>query len=341
MSEKLINNPLDESVTEPQTQKAEKKPRSFKFNGSFLGKDNILSPCLLIITMLLLVLFRVSIKILPDKVGGYLGVVVLLTIIFFIPTYLFYKFTKRGKMGSVIREIKLLPPKISHIFLLLSGSIFCCAILFLINLIFRLKSGYTDGFYLYNTFFTGKLPVPDTPLFPIIAFALIPAICEEFMFRGIFQATYEKQGFMSAALTTSIMYALISLDIRTFLSSLALGLFLSFILYLTKSLVSCFIVNFLYKCFMLFFGTNLQSYILSSSNKAVFFAVVIGLLLLSLALFCFECARLFKLNAKGKYPLPRMTVQNKSKTLQKVLENISAISILICVVIFVIAIFIK
>jgi hypothetical protein len=200
--------------------------------------------------------------------------------------------------------------------------------------------GYTDGFYLYNTFFTGKLPSPDTPMFPIIAFALVPAMCEEFMFRGILHTSYEKQGFMSAAITSAVMFAIISLDPRTLISSLALGLFLSFVLYLTKSLVSCFIVNFLVKCFMLFFGTNLQSYILSSSNKAVFFAASIGTLLISLSIFAFECAKIFKANSKGEYSLPRLTAPTKKICFERTASNLSTVSITICIIIFIISMFI-
>jgi membrane protease YdiL (CAAX protease family) len=286
------------------------------------------------------VLFKIAISIFPDKVGGYLGVVILMTVIFFIPAYLYYKFTKRGRLSSVLNELKIKAPKIDHIFLLFFGAVLISVCVFYINLLFRLREGYTYGFYLYNTFFTGKLPSPDTPLFPIIAFALVPAMCEEFMFRGIFHASYEKQGFMSAAITSSIMFALVSLDIRTFISNFALGLFLSFILYLTRSLVSCFIVNFLFKCFMLFFGTNLQSYVLSSSNKAVFFAATIGTMLISFAVFTFETAKIFKQNSKGEHPLPKLTAPTKRVCFERTASNLSTVSITICVAIFIIAIFI-
>lgn len=314
--------------------------KRFTFKHIFFGRDKIPAPTLLIISLVLLVLFKIAISIFPDKVGGYLGVVILMTVIFFIPAYLYYKFTKRGRLSSVLNELKIKAPKIDHIFLLFFGSVLISVCVFYINLLFRLREGYTYGFYLYNTFFTGKLPSPDTPLFPIIAFALVPAMCEEFMFRGIFHASYEKQGFMSAAITSSIMFALVSLDIRTFISNFALGLFLSFILYLTRSLVSCFIVNFLFKCFMLFFGTNLQSYVLSSSNKAVFFAATIGAMLISFAVFAFETAKIFKQNSKGGYPLPKLTAPTKRVCFERTASNLSTVSITICVAIFIIAIFI-
>ena len=335
MSDKLINNPLDEIKEEKVIEKPKKAPTLHKFKKSFLGKDEVSSPCLLIIAILLLLLFKIAMNVFPDKASGYLGVLILLTIIFFIPAYLFYKFTKRGRVEKVFSELKITPPKINHIFLLFFGSIFISIIVFLVNLLFKLRTGYVDGFYLYNTFFTGKLPVPETPLFPIVAFALAPAICEEFMFRGIFHSSYEKQGFMAAALTSSVMYAIISLDVRTFISNLLLGLFLSLVLFLTKSLISCFIVNLLVKCFMLFFGTNLQSYILSSSNRAIFFSVVIGSLLISFAVFSFECAKIFKFSAKGKYTLPKVDTERKAEALIATKSNITSISMIICALLFI------
>lgn len=335
MSDKLINNPLDE-IEEKRPPKKPKKVIDFsKFKKSFLGKDEVPSPCLLIIAILLLLLFKIAMNVFPDKASGYLGVLILLTIIFFIPAYLFYKFTKRGRVEKVFSELKITAPKINHIFLLFFGGVFISIIVFLVNLLFKLRTGYVDGFYLYNTFFTGKLPVPESPLFPIIAFALAPAICEEFMFRGIFHASYEKQSFMAAALTSSVMYALISLDTRTFISNFLLGLFLSFVLFLTKSLISCFIVNLLTKCFMLFFGTNLQSYILSASNRAVFFTVVIGSLLISFAVFAYECSKIFKLTAKGKYMLPETDSNHKTESLIATKSNITSISMIICALLFI------
>ena len=336
MIDKLKNLRRGKSESSPEAP-ARKR---FTFKHVFFGRDKIPAPTLLIISLVLLVLFKIAISIFPDKVGGYLGVVILLTVIFFIPAYLYYKFTKRGRLSSVLNELKIKAPKIDHIFLLFFGAVLISVCVFYINLLFRLREGYTYGFYLYNTFFTGKLPSPDTPLFPIIAFALVPAMCEEFMFRGIFHASYEKQGFMSAAITSSIMFALVSLDIRTFISNFALGLFLSFILYLTRSLVSCFIVNFLFKCFMLFFGTNLQSYVLSSSNKAVFFAATIGTMLISCAVFAFETAKIFKQNSKGEHPLPKLTAPTKRVCFERTASNLSTVSITICVAIFIIAIFI-
>ena len=336
MIDKLKNLRRGKSESSPEAP-ARKR---FTFKHVFFGRDKIPAPTLLIISLVLLVLFKIAISIFPDKVGGYLGVVILMTVIFFIPAYLYYKFTKRGRLSSVLNELKIKAPKIDHIFLLFFGAVLISVCVFYINLLFRLREGYTYGFYLYNTFFTGKLPSPDTPLFPIIAFALVPAMCEEFMFRGIFHASYEKQGFMSAAITSSVMFALVSLDIRTFISNFALGLFLSFILYLTRSLVSCFIVNFLFKCFMLFFGTNLQSYVLSSSNKAVFFAATIGAILISFAVFAFETAKIFKQNSKGVYPLPKLTAPTKRVCFERTASNLSTVSITICVAIFIIAIFI-
>lgn len=341
MSEKLINNPLDELNEAPKKPKRKKKERRFNFTEFFFGKEIFLPPCLLIVAMLMLILFKIAIGFFPDKTGGYLGVVILLTVIFFIPAYLFYKFTRHGKMSMIARELKIKLPSVRHFFLMLFGAVLISIVIFFVNLLFRLRSGYSDGFYLYNSFFTERLPLPDTPFFPIVAFALIPALCEEFMFRGIFHASYEKQGYLAAGITTSLMYALISLDWRTFVSHLILGLFLTFVLYLTDSLLACAVINFLTKCFMLFFGTNLQSYVLSTSNRAVFIAVMIGGLLLSIAVFAFECAKVFRKSAKGEYTLPSIIITTPGDGVRAMLSNVSSFSMIVCVIFFIVALFIK
>ena len=121
MSEKLINNPLDElNNTPPKKKKKERKKITlgFDFKEFFFGKEIFLPPCLLVIAMTMLIVFKIAMNVYPEKTGGYLGVLILLTVIFFIPTYLFYKFTRHGDISKISRELQIKPPRAEHIFLL-------------------------------------------------------------------------------------------------------------------------------------------------------------------------------------------------------------------------------
>ena len=302
----------------------------------FLDKDNTYSPMLLLISMLLILAFKIATSVFPDKASGYLGYLILQLIIFFVPAYLYSKFTSKGKLSLSVKDFKLKPPSIDHTFLILSSMVLVCALVFIFDILFRLRRGYPEGFYLYNTFFTGEIPEPDTFVYPMLTFALAPAVCEEFVFRGIIHRSYEKKGYLVAAILSSIMYALVTFDISLIPASLVFGLFMSFMLYMTDSLAACIIINFAYKMFMLFFGTNMANYLLTGGNNFILFSVVIGALLLSLCIFAFECTRIFKGRAEENRQAP-VLCRGGIKTLwEKLSCALFTMCIVICVGIFII-----
>ena len=312
-----------------------KKCRKIELPNRFLDKDNTYSPMLLLISMLLILAFEIATSVFPDKASGYLGYLILQLIIFFIPAYLYSKFTSKGKLSLSVKDFKLKPPSIDHTFLILSAIVFACALLFLVDVIFRFRRGYPDGFYLYNTFFTGKIAEPDTFVYPMLTFALAPAVCEEFVFRGIIYRSYEKKGYLVAAILSSIMYSLVTFDVSLIPSAIIFGMLMSFMLYITDSLASCIIVNFAYKMFMLFFGTNMANYRLTGGNNFLLYALIALFLLVSLCVFAFECTRIFKGKAKENIPAP-VLCQGGIKTLpEKLFSALFTMCIIICVGIYI------
>lgn len=319
-----------------ETPKKAKKRINWTLFKRFLDKDNTPSPLLLLTSMLLILSFKLATAIFPDKTGGYLGYLILQLIIFFIPAYLYSKFTSKGKLSLNVKDFKLGAPSIDHTFLILSASTFACALLFIVDIIFRFKRGYPDGFYLYNTLFTGKIAEPDNFIYPIVTFALTPAICEEFVFRGIIHRSYEKSGYLSAAILSSVMYALVTFDIALIPSALILGMLLSFIFYMTDSLVACIIVNFIYKLFMLFLGTNMADYLLTGSNNTLLYVTVIAALLISLCIFSLECARIFAQKAKNNQPLPVLCEGGIKALGQKISSALFTMCIVVCIIIYIV-----
>lgn len=301
----------------------------------FLDKDKTPSPLLLLISMFLILSFRIAMAVFPDKTGGYLGILILQLIIFFIPAYLYSKFISKGRLFLKPEQFRLKPPSIDRTFLIISASVLTCALMFTLDKLCRWNVGYPDGFYLYNTFFTGKISEPDNAFYPVITFALVPAICEEFVFRGVIHRSYEDKGFAVAATVSSVMFALVTLDVALIPCAILFSIMMSFLLYLTNSLISCFIVNFIYKMFMLFFGTNMADYLLTGGNSALLFTIVLIVLLLSLAIFGFECSVVFKEVAKDNVKMP-VICKDGIKTLgSKVAHALFTKCIIICVFIYI------
>lgn len=314
-----------------ETSKANIKKRKI----GFFDKEGTQTPCLVLISLFLLLIFKISTWVFPNKTDNYLGYLILQLIIFFVPAYLYSKLTAHRKLSLSPEKFRITLPHVEHVFLIISGCVAISSLMFLVNAIFRYNVGYPDGFYLYNTFFTGNIDPPDSNIYPFITFALLPAICEEFVFRGLIHKSYEKNGFVHASIVCAFLYALISLDLRLIPSSILFSLFMSVILYFTNSIVSCFVINLVYKSFMLFLGTNMADYLLSDGKNALLIVSVVFMLLLSLSVFFFEISKLLHQNAKNKDTTHTLLLENTKGEIQNIASSLCNICVLLCIVIYI------
>lgn len=78
----------------------------------------------------------------------------------------------------------------------------------------------------------------------VILLAIIPAIMEEFIFRGMIFNGLRKSSFMLATIISSVMFALIHLSINQFVYPIIMGIVFSFVLEKTGSLAYSMIVHF-------------------------------------------------------------------------------------------------
>ncbi len=97
--------------------------------------------------------------------------------------------------------------------------------------------------------------VPEL-MWVIIVVALIPAISEEFLFRGVVQRSFEKQlGPSRAMIVTGLIFGAYHLNPFSFVPLAALGIYLSFLAMRTGSLWTSIFAHFYnnaYACVMLF-----------------------------------------------------------------------------------------
>lgn len=80
----------------------------------------------------------------------------------------------------------------------------------------------------------------------VISVALVPAFCEEFLFRGFVQSSFEKR--WSVPLTifvTSLLFALFHFNPFAIIPLFALGAYFSYVVYLTNSIFYAVILHFL------------------------------------------------------------------------------------------------
>ncbi len=153
-------------------------------------------------------------------------------------------------------------------------------------------------FTLYDTFATANDGSVGAWIRLILAYGLLPAFCEELVFRGILSAEHEKHGILYASVVSALFFAFLHFDLSALPVYLFAGLVLSFVMYVTRSTVAAMVVHLGYNLFGIFAQAGLSGYCRSTGSIGLLVVLLIALLLFSAALFCGEVARILRRRAK-------------------------------------------
>lgn len=155
---------------------------------------------------------------------------------------IYFLYNKFGKVN--FKKASLLSFKLGRkniLFSILIALITLFGSLYLINYLMDLMSkiGYNPD---------SSLPLPLTNggwlVLNIVVLAVIPAICEEFLYRGIIYNGLRKFGSVGAIFLSAIMFALAHGSAMQFFYQFILGLVLAAIVYKTGSIVASMIAHF-------------------------------------------------------------------------------------------------
>lgn len=87
---------------------------------------------------------------------------------------------------------------------------------------------------------------PQMSLFKwILTLAVTPAICEEFVMRGVILGSYKNITIKKAALMNGLMFGILHLNVNQFVYAFVLGVIMAYLVYYTKSI---FVTMFLHFC---------------------------------------------------------------------------------------------
>ncbi|MBR1443256.1 MAG: CPBP family intramembrane metalloprotease [Firmicutes bacterium] len=78
----------------------------------------------------------------------------------------------------------------------------------------------------------------------IISIAVMPAICEELIFRGIMLSGYKKAGIKKAAIITGLFFAIAHLNEQQFFYAMFMGILFAYFVYYTNSIFSSILSHF-------------------------------------------------------------------------------------------------
>lgn len=265
-----------------------------------LLRHRIVSPASLsLVSAVLLLVTRLLSDVLFAGDGIYLSVVVLQIIIFLLPAGVWTRLRGDG----YLTRIRMKPARPETLLLTVSAAVLLITGGLLLSMLFSGVRNLTGTFSLYETLQTennGGFTGPTVYL--ILAYAALPAICEEIVFRGILLTEYERHGVSVSVLMSTLLFAALHFSFVGLPVYLFAGFVLALTAYLCRSVWGAVLAHFLYNLFGLFGQPYIRSFYEITGSTALFLFVLVFLLILSAAVFCGETARLCRLYATRNLP---------------------------------------
>ena len=208
--------------------------------------------------------------------------IVLELLVFALPSFLFCKL----KGADYIRTIPLNPFLPRRCFflaamtaLLLSAGLLINALLYYIGLG---SASYTS----LGSFILSEISLEGNPLYVLLAYGAVPALAEEFLFRGIVLTEYSKYSFPAAAIFSSVAYAFSYFVLPSFFFYFISGLILAYVVRMTGSVFAAVLVRFVSNVASVYLMPSLWELLIQPLGVlfAAFLAVALFFVFLFLAL---------------------------------------------------------
>ncbi len=279
--------------------------------------------------MLLVLTKYVNLEVLELNGNLYLSMAILQFLVFLLPSIFFCKL--RGQ--NYISRLKLTPFGLEKIIFV----VFAVFVMILACTAVRLGLHYLGFSPAEYTLYGTGVPTVNINIYDqvyiLIVFALIPAVTEEFLFRGVMYAEYEEAGAVSSILLTAILFAMMHFSLPEFPVYFCGGILLGLVLYITQSVIAPMVVHFVYNLYSLFLEAYLFRFINRPENNIFFIFILLSLLLLFLTLMFSEAERVLYANGLKAKPTPEYVSKN-SKRGRKFLTAVLSPTFLLCVAVY-------
>lgn len=257
-----------------------------------------------VVPILLIVVFGLifSVNFLPESVLGinenpYFAVVVITLLTYALPSVFYCRI--RG--AEFTPKLRIAPFPLSQILYLLYASVFLLSGVVLVSML--MYNLHPDAFAAsavteYAAFAMNDR-VFDT-LYIIIAFAWLPAVTEEVLFRGIIIGEYDRYGAGIACFMSALVFAMSHFSAVRFPVYFFSGIVLSVVLFTTRSVIASAIVHAVNNTVVIL----CEKYVLYIADKQnVSFVLMLILLgavaIVSAILMCYESCRIYRRYAEN------------------------------------------
>lgn len=179
------------------------------------------------------------------------------------PCALYYLLKRKTLSTQVLIE----PVRISGVLLILPVFLLLVSGTILIKYFAYVGYGGTVGM---SGYYSELLGTSGNSIGVIVAVIILPAICEEFLFRGILLAEYRSLGSVNAIVITALYFAMMHLSFGDFLLNFGAGLLLGLVASATRSVLASVAVHAGANAFALF---GIDAYIRNTVMKCGAFFV--------------------------------------------------------------------
>lgn len=200
----------------------------------------ISAPLLVVFVLVAMQTSTKSLTSLNSETNIFVAIGVIQLVVLALPSIVYY-LIKGRKLERPMYLISDRAPDI--VFVLFSALFFICGTL-LIKFFYFVNGGSVAAITNYYSDFSsdqagfGHLEI-------ILSLIIIPAICEEFLFRGIIYNEYRKYGTANAVIISAICFAMLHFSFESFFVYLFSGLLLGFCTAMTKSILPSIAIHLL------------------------------------------------------------------------------------------------
>lgn len=255
-------------------------------------KASLMAP---LFVLILYLLFTASDFLRPYLIeaGGnlYLSVIILQILVFLLPAIVFCRLKGVGHATKL--NVKLFSP--GKLGAVIMGSLVLIAASILIRFIEIYLFGVSDfHFALFDVYVSGEGTVDF--LYTVAAFAIMPALTEEFVFRAILLTEYNNEGYgaVMAALLTSLLSSMMYFSLEKLPIRFVAALIFCVVTYATGSSLAAFFVHLIFNIYGLFGEKYILQALSDPSNRVISIFVFALLFFVLLAIFLGEVEHIYR-----------------------------------------------
>ena len=270
-------------------------PQSNAATESAAIRPHAWAPILVLTTYLFLILSRLIDSSLTRRDGEFIAVILLQIFIFLLPAILYTQL--RGE--DFPQRIRMRAIRPEHLWFCLCMLVVMITSSLLISILTGGIGSLSGNFTLYNTFVSRMNGDLWETIYMVLAYAVLPAFCEELVYRSILCAEYEGAGVGVSVTVSALFFAMLHFSFPLFPNYLILGILLACAMYATRSALAPVLLHLLYNLFCLFGQPYLSAFYVNAGSSEIFLFCLIVLLLLFAAFGAGEARKIYHLYAKA------------------------------------------